>query len=127
GSIDRAGAVNRYAFVVTEPTAVVFDSLTNNNQMRWQISGPTQTGAARAFTASDSLHFGGNPVMVLQPGSYEIAASANGATTGSYGFRLLDLAATNDLTLGEPQTVTLSPGNVTQLFAFDATAGDRLY
>src|SRR3546814_9363173 len=76
GSVGRAGAVNRYAFTITEPTAVVFDALTNNSQLRWQISGPSQTGAARAFTSSDSLNFSGNPVMMLQPGDYDIAISA---------------------------------------------------
>src|SRR3546814_12558510 len=54
GTIGRAGGVDRFGFTVTEPTPVVFDALTNNAQLRWQIVGPTQTGAARAFTASDS-------------------------------------------------------------------------
>src|SRR3546814_10282423 len=71
--------------------------------------------------------FSGNPVMMLQPGDYDIAISATGTYTGSYDFRLLDLAAANELTLGEDQTITLNPGNVTQLFAFDAVAGQRLY
>src|SRR3546814_9750226 len=53
GSVGRAGAVNRYAFTITEPTAVVFDALTNNSQLRWQISGPSQTGAARAFRSEE--------------------------------------------------------------------------
>src|SRR3546814_19121779 len=60
GTIGRAGGVDRFGFTVTEPTPVVFDALTNNAQLRWQIVGPTQTGAARAFTASDSSSFTGN-------------------------------------------------------------------
>src|SRR3546814_12624762 len=75
-SVGRAGAVNRYAFTITEPTAVVFDALTNNSQLRWQISGPTPPGAARAFTSSDLPNFLGNPVMTLPPASYISALSA---------------------------------------------------
>src|SRR3546814_19669372 len=60
-AIGRAGGVDRFGVTVTEPTPVVFDALTNNAQLRWQIVGPTQTGAARAFTASDSSSFTGNP------------------------------------------------------------------
>lgn len=43
GSIAVAGAVQRYEFTLTEETAVIFDALTNNSALRWQISGPTQT------------------------------------------------------------------------------------
>ncbi|MGB3802622.1 MAG: LamG-like jellyroll fold domain-containing protein, partial [Sphingopyxis granuli] len=126
GSIARTGAVERYSFTITQPTAVVFDPLTNNGNFRWQISGPSQTPAARQFTASDSLNFSDNPVMLLQPGTYSLAISA-GTATGSYAFRLLDLAQAAALTPGEQQSVTLNPGNMTQLFHFDAAAGERLF
>src|SRR3546814_10923674 len=88
GTIGRAGGVDRFGFTVTEPTPVVFDALTNNAQLRWQIVGPTQTGAARAFTASDSSSFTGTPVLWLQPGTYTLAISATGAAHGRYAFRL---------------------------------------
>src|SRR5690606_13832402 len=126
GSIARTGAVERYSFTITQPTAVVFDPLTNNSNFRWQISVPSQTPAARQFTASDSLNFSDNPVMLLQPGTYSLAISA-GTATGSYAFRLLDLAQAAALTPGEQQSVTLNPGNMTQLFHFDAAAGERLF
>ncbi|MFA7603825.1 MAG: CARDB domain-containing protein, partial [Novosphingobium sp.] len=127
GAVDRAGAVYRYQFTVTEPTPMVFDALTNNAQLRWQISGPTQTGAAQSFTASDSTGFSGNPVKLLQPGSYEVAIWGNAGSTGSYAFRLLPLAGATALTLDESQSVTLASGNDTKLFSFDAEAGERLY
>src|SRR3546814_20830504 len=81
----------------------------------------------RSFTASDSSSFTGNPVMWLQPGTYTLAISANGAATGSYAFRLLSLAERTPIALGEAQSITLNPGNVTPAFRFDAGAGNRLF
>src|SRR3546814_12475330 len=105
GTIGRAGGVDRFGFTVTEPTPVVFDALTNNAQLRWQIVGPTQTGAARAFTASDSSSFTGNPVMWLQPGTYPLAISANGAATGSHAFRLLSPPDRTPIALAAAQSL----------------------
>src|SRR3546814_13512107 len=65
--------------------------------------------------------------MWLQPGTYTLAISANGAATGSYAFRLLSLAERTPIALGEAQSITLNPGNVTQAFRFDAGAGNRLF
>src|SRR3546814_18356847 len=65
--------------------------------------------------------------MWLQPGTYTLAISANGAATGSYAFRLLSLAERTPIALGEAQSITPNPGNVTQAFRFDAGAGNRLF
>ena len=121
------GAANRYGFTVTQPTAVVFDALTNNGQLRWQLIGPTDTGGQRSFTQSDSAENGGNPVLLLQPGSYQLVLSANGTNTGSYAFRLAALAEATPLTLGQTQALTLTPGNRTQIYSFAATTGQQLY
>ncbi|MCJ8279757.1 MAG: hypothetical protein MJK14_07475 [Rivularia sp. ALOHA_DT_140] len=47
--------------------------------------------------------------------------------TGDYSFRLLDLASATDLNLDTPVTGTLQPGTETDLFRFEATAGQRLF
>src|SRR3546814_8559236 len=123
GTIGRAGGVDRFGFTVTEPTPVVFDALTNNAQLRWQIVGPTQTGAARAFTASDSSSFTGNPVMWLQPGTYQLSISANGAATGRYAFRLLSLAERTPIALGEAQSIPPNPRTAPPAFQTGNAAG----
>ena len=128
GDIALPGAENRYGFTITQPTAVVFDSLTNNGALRWQILGPTQTGGVRYFNGTDSYEGGGaNPVMVLQPGSYQMIVSASTTNTGSYAFRLASLSSAQAVVSGQPQTVTLNPGTSTALFKFDAVAGQKVY
>lgn len=127
GSIAVAGAVQRYEFTLTEETAVIFDALTNNSALRWQISGPTQTPAVRSFNSTDSAEFSGNPVMTLAPGTYSVAISATGTNTGSYSFRLASLADGTAINLNETQDLTLTPGNLTAIYRFDATAGQALF
>ena len=58
----------------------------------------------------------------VRPGTYTLRIDGN--TTGAYGFRLLDLASATVFAPGTPQSGTLTPGNSTALYAFDATAGD---
>ncbi|HEY6816092.1 MAG TPA: CARDB domain-containing protein, partial [Croceibacterium sp.] len=127
GSVARAGGVYRYSFTVTEPTPVMFDAQTNNGNLFWQINGPTQTGGARRFTQTDSAEYDPNPVMLLDPGTYEVLISASGANTGSYAFRLVPLSEAGAYTLGTSQSVTLTPGSRTAVYKFDATAGQKLY
>jgi hypothetical protein len=106
---------------------VVFDAQTYNGNLNWQLTGPTQTGGARSFTSTDSYENGANPAMVLAPGTYRLAIASSGGTTGSYAFRLAPFTEAALVTLGDTQSLTLTPGNRTQLYAFDATAGDKLY
>ena len=48
-----------------------------------------------------------------------------GDATGSYGFRLLDLAAASPIVPGDPVTGNLPSGTETDLYQFSATAGDQ--
>jgi hypothetical protein len=50
-----------------------------------------------------------------------------GATIGSYNFRLDDLGAATAIMPGTVVAATLNPGNATDLYKFDATAGDNFF
>src|SRR5260370_5015629 len=51
----------------------------------------------------------------------------NGSTTGSYNFRLSDLASATSITPGTVVSGTLSPGTATNLYKFNANAGAQVY
>lgn len=65
GSLDVAGETDRYVFNVTENIRVVFDSLTNNGNFNWSLTGPRGTVvSSRAFTSSDSGDIGDDAELV---------------------------------------------------------------
>ncbi|OYY60760.1 MAG: hypothetical protein B7Y51_11290, partial [Burkholderiales bacterium 28-67-8] len=70
---------------------------------------------------------GGNPVLDLMAGDYTLTIDAAADTTGSFAFRLLDLASATPITPGTATTGSLSPGNETDLYKFSAAAGDSFY
>ncbi|MGO7396243.1 hypothetical protein ACC684_39765, partial [Rhizobium ruizarguesonis] len=66
------------------------------------------------------------PVLELLAGSYTLIVDADYDATGSYAFRLLDLAAANPIIRGEPVPGTLASGNETAIYSFSAQAGDQI-
>ena len=65
--------------------------------------------------------------MALPAGNYTLTVSGSGQTAGTYAFQLSDLAAATPLTPGTPVSGTLSPANGTDLYRFNATAGQPFY
>ncbi|MGE1135154.1 hypothetical protein, partial [Bacillus velezensis] len=47
--------------------------------------------------------------------------------TGSFSFRLASLADGTAINLNETQDLTLTPGNLTEIYRFDAMAGQALF
>ncbi|MCB1631072.1 MAG: LEPR-XLL domain-containing protein, partial [Pseudomonadales bacterium] len=132
GTIAAAGETDDYVFTVDEPTLVLVDSLApnNNGSFRWTLTGPRGVEVSdRSFYYSESWEYGSaNPaVQLVLPGTYQLRVRADGSTTGAYSFRVLDTAAATELTLGEASSATLNPANETDLYAFEASAGQRLY
>ena len=115
-----------YTFTLAHDAQVVMDprALPYDYSLSWTLSGERGVmGQARFYQRS--WDYGGNPVMSLKAGTYTLKIDGN--TTGAYGFALLDLGAATVLTPGTPQSGALDPGNSTALYAFDATAGDRVF
>ena len=128
GSLDVAGEVDRYAFTLSEDLRVVFDSLTDNGNIRWSLDGPRgAVDSGRPFSQSDSYERGGNVVYDLPAGEYMLTVDGVGDTTGAYGFRLIDINKAQELTLGETVTAELSPANETDAYRFSVVAGQRFF
>src|ERR1044071_10221036 len=99
----------------------------------WRSSA-TSTGPgravvnARSFTASDSFEFGvGSPVLDLVAGDYTLMVDAPTDMTAPYAFKLLDLSQATTIVPGDLINGTLTPSRETDLYRFDAVAGERFY
>ncbi len=123
GSLDVPGEVDSFTFSLSQEKHVYFDSQTNNGNLNWSLSGPLGGVTSRAFNTSDNS--GG--ILDLVAGSYTLQVDGGGAATGSYQFRLLDLANAEQVTPGTPVSASLDPGTETDLYKLDAQAGDQFY
>lgn len=124
GDLAVPGELDRFTFTVTQPTPVVFDSRTNTT-LRWTLSG--QTGnliGNRPFNSSDGANF--DSFQILPAGTYNLDVTGATDATGGYAFALRTLASGDVLTLGGTVNNTLDPANVTRLYQFSASAGDRV-
>src|SRR4029450_8829707 len=102
GSIDVPGEVDQYTFTVADPKRIYFDAETNDSQMQWSLIGPRGTEiGTRSFTGSDAGAFSsGSPVLDVVSGDYTLSIKGGGDHTGSYQFRLIDLANATGITAG---------------------------
>jgi hypothetical protein len=94
--------------------------------LSWSLIGPTGTLInQRNFTGSDSVDISSNPVLNLNSGSYTLFVTGGGSP--NYSFRLSDLASATPITLGTAVSGSLNPGNSSNLYKFNANAGDLIY
>ncbi|MHB8861524.1 MAG: putative Ig domain-containing protein [Pirellulaceae bacterium] len=126
GTIAVSFAEDNYTFSLAAPSLLYFDSLTNNGGLVWTLVGPAGTAvSSRPFTSSENS----NPVLSLVAGDYTLKVVGADEATGTYQFRLSDLASrlVPALSAGTPQSGTLDPANETDLLSFTALAGDRFF
>lgn len=127
GSIDYPGKTDLYSFELAEERALLFDSLTADNSLRWSLAGPGgQVVGPTAFTASDG-HRGGS-ILSLGAGTYMMRVEGVGDHQADYQFRLLNVANAVPIEDGRRiEGVLGTGGRETSLFRFDAAAGTDLY
>ena len=113
-----------YAFEVGQRSLVYLDSLTDS-AIGWSLEGPWGTVAQRQFNNSDSFDYA-QPVYPLVPGSYQLRVSSN-TLVGPYSFRVLDLATAAPVVPGVPFDGELTTSSQTNLYRFDALAGEQFF
>src|SRR3990170_7535960 len=126
-SISVPGEQDIYTFNIENDSRIYFDSLTNNYYMTWSLTGPSGALVSdRSFRASDSADIA-NPVIKLVPGDYQLSVNPAGDVTGAYQFRLLDFASAQAISPGTPVSGGLWPANESDLYQFNAVAGDKFF
>jgi hypothetical protein len=86
------GQQDAWTFTLATERLVVFDSQTNNTNLRWSLEGPQGTVTSdRNFISSDSVD--GVSFFVLPAGDYKLTVGGAGDVAGAYRFQLVDLSA----------------------------------
>ncbi|PYK98758.1 MAG: hypothetical protein DME19_11285 [Verrucomicrobia bacterium] len=124
GAILSPGQRQQYTFTLPSSARLYFDSQTNASQLRWSLEGPTGNLVNGSGFSTD------NNLGTVAAGNYTLTvfANNNNDATGSYQFRLFDLATAAALTPGAPLSDTLVPANSTKAYQFSpATAGKYFF
>jgi len=131
GTIPDPATPQSYVLTLNEPTRILIDGQTNLNQVNIRVHDRFGQVAIRRINQQLSQPYDradqidDTHILELAAGTYRFDVEA---TSGSrpYAFRLLDGDAGASLTLGETETVLLSPGNAMQVFTIDAVEGEHV-
>ena len=127
GSVDSAGEVDHFSFHLDAAARLSFDSLTENGNLRWNLSGPSGAVVSNAYFRALSSTDGNYAPLDLGPGDYRVDVSGAGDATGAYDMRLLDLARATPMAADSPVTGTFDASGQTVAFTFDGQAGEKLF
>ena len=127
GSIDSAGEVDHFTFHLDSAARLSFDSLLENYNLRWNLSGPSGAIVSNEYFRALSGNGGNYAPLDLAAGDYTIDVNAQGDTTGAYDLRLLDLARATPIALDTTIDAKTDANAQTLAYVFDGTAGDRLF
>jgi hypothetical protein len=107
GNIAGVGQIDEYTFTGKTGQQLFFNGLTGSAPLFVALTNPTGQGAGVYSHYVGSTEQG--VFTLAEPGTYTLTVSGgNTATTGSYGFRLLDAAGGTSILNGEVFTVSLS-------------------
>ncbi|TAE40439.1 MAG: DUF4114 domain-containing protein [Oscillatoriales cyanobacterium] len=133
GTIGEVGEKNEYTFAGTPGQRVYFDSQGASSGIRAKLISPS--GAEFTNNTWNAASPTGNwiaanadwtPATLTESGTYRLIVDGDNSATGSYNFRLQDVAASTPLPVATPTPSRLEPGNETELYKFTGTAGQRL-
>jgi hypothetical protein len=122
GSLAVAGERHDYTFTATIGQRLYFDALALGSNLNVTLIGPS------GHSVGSSYLYGGDfgPVTLAENGTYRLEVSGSGSATGSYDFRLLDVAAQPALSPNVTVSGSVSPGSAAVLYQIAATANEAL-
>ncbi|MEG5146790.1 putative Ig domain-containing protein, partial [Microcoleus sp. AT8-B6] len=133
GTIAEVGERNEYTFAGTPGQRVYFDSQGASSGIRAKLISPS--GAEFTNNTWNAASPTGNwiaanadwvPTTLTESGTYRLIVDGDDSATGSYNFRLQDVAAATPLPVATPTPSRLEPGNETELYKFTGKAGQTL-
>ena len=119
GSIAVPGEEARFTFALATDTFAYFDGLTPG--FKASLDGP-EGNVFNNIASGDEVFL---PVPKLVAGDYTLTIGGEGDQTGAYQFRVRNLSSAIPVSPGSTVNGTLSPATETDIYTFDAAAGDR--
>ncbi|MBF2067245.1 MAG: putative Ig domain-containing protein [Calothrix sp. C42_A2020_038] len=123
GSITQFGEQDTYTFTGSVGQRLILDNFTGTNSIGYQIISPSGAVIYNRLSTAQQLE----PFTLNEAGTYRVVIDGDGRSTGSYSFRLLDLASSTNLTLNTNISGVLSQASQAQLYRFTGTKGQNLY
>lgn len=124
GSIANPGDKAVYTFTANAGQRIFYDSMEGNFD---PISVSLLNPAGAVVLLNQNSDSDGGPYTLTDTGTYSIVIDGNGATTGSYSFRVENLSARPVFPFDTPVQKTLNPGYSVDWYSIDGTAGQTLY
>lgn len=122
GTVATPGQRHFYTFTLADTKRVHFQSLTNQTNIRWTLSGPSgEVQPGVAFSPGSWSNY------TLPAGEYQLTVYANGDITGGYRFSLMDTALTSPFAVGDTVNGLLEPAATVKIYEVPLQAGDRLF
>jgi hypothetical protein len=128
GEIAGPGDIVEYVFSATAGQRVLYDALFTEGDV-WshavtaELIGPDGVAVMQQGPA----HQDSRPFTLAQTGDYRLQLRSHQGRTGPFSFRLVDLSELPSSPLGSTISGQLNTEWETAVFAFDATAGQRLH
>ena len=121
GTLSEAGEKDEYSFTGTVGQRLFFDALSGSSSIRGRLISPTGV-----TVVDQAINGDWTPLTLTEAGTYRLVIDGDNNTTGSYSFRLSDIAATTALQVGTAISGSLNPGNEVDLYQFNGTVGQKL-
>src|SRR5262245_6427819 len=121
-SMNVPGDTHTFTFTGTPGQRLYFDSQEMDNLSLnvtlWSPSG------GNVYSRNDDYDSG--PLVLTEPGTYSMVLDGNGAITGTYQFRVLDLSAVPPLTLGTTLAGQLSSPLACNIYQFNGARRQQI-
>ncbi|MBL9172589.1 MAG: hypothetical protein JNL10_03555 [Verrucomicrobiales bacterium] len=123
GAIANPGDQEVYTFTGAPGQRILYDALDADNlQINARLISPSGITLAEWNSDSDQA-----PFTLNEAGSYSLVIDGIGSVTGSFRFRVYDIANLTTLAFDTVVTDTLNPGISARAYRFEGTAGQHLY
>src|SRR5690606_22677407 len=107
------GERHTLTFTLTQPSRLLFDSLSSRWDLHWTLTGPRGAEVnQRAFAYSDSIDLssGLSSLLDLPAGTYSLIVDGSAGEAVDYAFRLIDTANAQPVALDTDVTGSFATG-----------------
>ncbi|MEH2110944.1 Ig-like domain-containing protein, partial [Nostoc sp.] len=126
GQVSVAGQNQEFNFAGQAGQRIYFDPVQytgNRGDWKFQVYSPTSRLVVDTYLA----YYDNQLITLNEDGNYKIVVDPQGATTGSYGFSVINPALLPIQAFDKVVNDRLNPGTADRVYRFNATQGQKLY